>query len=181
MKAVDYVRKHEVAKIALTLVLIFVSVQGGWFLLKTVMRTDVPVAYVPSRSMEPTLMVGDLVIIQGVSAEEITAGTIIVFYVPGHYGEDAYRIVHRVVKVVPLDSGLGFETKGDNNPVSDYFRWQYIPEAYVIGKVTYRIPYVGYLALKIREPIGVTLIALLIIIFVALEYSDLKGGKKEGK
>jgi len=181
VKAVDYVRKHEVAKIALTLVLIFVSVQGGWFLLKTVMRTDVPVAYVPSRSMEPTLMVGDLVIIQGVSAEEITAGTIIVFYVPGHYGEDAYRIVHRVVKVVPLDSGLGFETKGDNNPVSDYFRWQYIPEAYVIGKVTYRIPYVGYLALKIREPIGVTLIALLIIIFVALEYSDLKGGKKEGK
>jgi len=180
VKTLTYLRKNEFIKIALTLVLIFIAVQGGWFILKTAMKTEVPVAYVPSRSMEPTLAVGDLVIIKGINPTEITSGTIIVFYVPNHYGEDAYRIVHRVVKVVQLEQGLGFETKGDNNPVSDFFRWQYIPESYVIGKIIYRIPYIGYLALKIREPLGVTFIAFLIIILIALEYSDyLKGKKKE--
>ena len=180
MKTLTYLKRNEFIKIALTLVLIFIAVQGGWLILKMAMRTEVPVAYVPSRSMEPTLAVGDLVIIKGINPSEITSGTIIVFYVPNHYGEDAYRIVHRVVKVVQLEQGLGFETKGDNNPVSDFFRWQYIPESYVIGKVIYRIPYIGYLALKIREPLGVTFIALLIIILIALEYTDyLKGKKKE--
>lgn len=181
MKATDYIKKNEIIKIVLTLIIIFLAVQGGWLLLRKAMGTEVPVAYVPSKSMEPTLMVGDLVIIEGANPKDITVGTIIVFYVPDHYGEDAYRIVHRVVKIVQLDNGLGFETKGDNNPVSDYFRWQYIPQADVIGKVIYKIPYVGYLALKIREPIGITFIALLIIIFVALEYSDLKRGKNASK
>ncbi|MEM2921796.1 MAG: signal peptidase I [Candidatus Bathyarchaeia archaeon] len=175
MKIPSALKRNEIVRIAVSLVVIFISVQAGWLILKAAMRTEVPVAYVPSRSMEPTLNVGDLVIIQGVNPPEINVGTIIVFYVPEHYGEDAYRIVHRVVKVVQLENGLGFETKGDNNPVSDYFRWKYIPEAYVIGKVIYRIPYVGYLALKIREPIGITVIAFLIILLVALEYSDHKG------
>ncbi len=122
--------------------------------------------------MEPNLKVGDLVIIKGVEPHEITVGSIIVFYVPNHYGEDAYRIVHRVIKIVTVDGSYFFETKGDNNPVSDYFRWQHIPETHVIGIVEFRIPLLGYIPLKIREPIGIAFILLIVATLILLEVTE---------
>ncbi|MGC8849884.1 MAG: S26 family signal peptidase, partial [Candidatus Bathyarchaeia archaeon] len=85
--------KREIAKNIIMIGLVLLAVQGGWLLLKYTLRTEVPLAYVPSRSMEPNLRVGDLVVIRGVKPEQISNGSIIVFYVPNHYGEDAYRIV----------------------------------------------------------------------------------------
>jgi len=168
-------KKKELIKNIILIIIVLVSVQIGWQILKLTLNTQIPLAYVPSRSMEPTLKVGDLVVIKGVSPQEIKEGSIIVFYVPGHYGEDEYRIVHRVIKIVNLGEELGFETKGDNNPISDYYRWGYIPSSYVIGIVIYRIPYVGYAALGIRKPIGILIVSLLII---ALLFSELFETKK---
>lgn len=179
MKTIESIKRNEVLKTAIVLVALFLIVQGGWYSLKLTLHTEVPIAYVPSGSMEPNLKVGDLVIIQGVDPHTITNGTIIVFYVPGHYGEDSYRIVHRVIKVVQIDNQPAFETKGDNNPVSDYYRWQYIPTDYVVGKVVARIPYLGLVAMKMREPLGITLIALLVVALFAIEYSDRKRKKEE--
>jgi|YelNatPaOPRAMG01_1025707.scaffolds.fasta_scaffold02368_17 signal peptidase len=168
-------KKKELIKNIILIIIVLVSVQIGWQILKLTLNTQIPLAYVPSRSMEPTLKVGDLVVIKGVPPQEIKEGSIIVFYVPGHYGEDEYRIVHRVIKIVNLGEELGFETKGDNNPISDYYRWGYIPSSYVIGIVIYRIPYVGYAALGIRKPIGILIVSLLII---ALLFSELFETKK---
>lgn len=173
--------KNEVFRVAVTLALVFLAVQGAWTLMKAALGTEVPLAYVPSRSMEPTLRVGDLVVIEGVKPQEISLGDILVFYVPGHYGEDSYRIVHRVVSIVQVDGALGFETKGDNNPSSDLYRWGYIPASHVVGVVRYRIPYVGYLAIKLREPLGILTVILLILIFVVAEFTGLDGGKHRGK
>jgi signal peptidase len=170
------INKKEFAKNIILILIILASVQAGWQILKFALNTSIPLAYVPSRSMEPTLKVGDLVIIKGVPSNEIKEGSIIVFYVPGHYGEDEYRIVHRVVKVVNLGSELGFETKGDNNPISDYYRWGYIPLSYVVGVVIYKIPYVGYAALGVRKPIGILIISLLIAILL---FSELFEAKKK--
>ncbi|MEM2356924.1 MAG: signal peptidase I [Candidatus Bathyarchaeia archaeon] len=167
-------KKKELIKNLLLIVIILGSVQLGWQILKVTLNTSIPIAYVPSKSMEPTLKVGDLVIIKGVAPQEIKQGSIIVFYVPGHYGEDEYRIVHRVVKVVDLGGELGFETKGDNNPVSDYYRWGYIPSSYVVGVVIYRIPYIGYAALGIKRPIGIAFILLLIAILLFSEFFESK-------
>lgn len=172
-------RKGEILKNILLIALVLLAVQGGWILLKHTLRTEVPLAYVPSRSMEPNLKVGDLVVIKGVQPEEISNGSIIVFYVPNHYGEDAYRIVHRVVKVVEVDGAHYYETKGDNNPVSDYYRWGYIPESYVIGVVAYRVPFLGYIPLKIREPEGMAFIILIIAALLIMEMTDTKGKGKE--
>ena len=181
MNAVAFVKKNEIVKTIVILVVLFLIVQGGWYSLKMVMHTEVPMAYVPSGSMEPNLRVGDLVIIQGTSPETVTNGTIIVFYVPGHYGEDSYRIVHRVVKVVQIDNQPAFETKGDNNPVSDYYRWGYIPTDFVVGKVIARIPYLGLVAMKMREPLGMALIALLVIALFAIELTERKQKKTPPK
>lgn len=181
MSVAKKVWRSEAFRVAVTLALVFLAVQGAWMLMKAVLRTEVPLAYVPSRSMEPTLRVGDLVVIEGVKPQEISLGDILVFYVPGHYGEDSYRIVHRVVTVVHMDGTLGFETKGDNNPSSDLYRWGYIPASHVIGVVRYRIPYVGYLAIKLREPLGILIVALLILIFVVTEFTGSNKEKRKEK
>ncbi|MEM2961983.1 MAG: signal peptidase I [Candidatus Bathyarchaeia archaeon] len=170
--------KREIARNIILIGLVLSAVQGGWLLLKHTLRTEVPLAYVPSRSMEPNLRVGDLVVIRGAQPEEVSNGSIIVFYVPNHYGEDAYRIVHRVVKIVEVDGIRYYETKGDNNPVSDYHRWGYIPESYVIGVVAYRIPLLGYLPLKIREPEGIAFIVLIITALLIWEVIETKGRDK---
>jgi signal peptidase I len=179
LKAIEYVKRNEILKTIIVLVALFLVVQGGWYSFKIVMHTDVPMAYVPSGSMEPNLRVGDLVVIQGIDPHAITEGMIIVFYVPGHYGEDNYRIVHRVIKVVQVDSQLAYETKGDNNPVSDYYRWQYIPADHVVGKVVARIPYLGLVAMKMREPLGIILIVLLVLALFAIEFTDGKHKKQK--
>ncbi|MEM2122999.1 MAG: signal peptidase I [Candidatus Bathyarchaeia archaeon] len=173
--------KREIVKNIILICLVLSAVQGGWLILKYMLGTEVPLAYVPSRSMEPNLRVGDLVVIKGGDPGEISNGSIIVFYVPNHYGEDAYRIVHRVVKIVEVDGTHYYETKGDNNPISDYHRWGYIPESYVIGVVAYRIPLLGYLPLKIREPEGVAFIVLVIAALLVWEMMDAKGRKGEVK
>lgn len=129
--------------------------------------------------MEPTLKVGDLVVIKGVEPRYISNGSIIVFYVSNHYGEDAYRIVHRVITILEVNGQYYFETKGDNNPVSDFYRWQYIPESHVIGVVIYRLPYLGYLPLLIRQPIGIAFILLIAAALILLEVTDTKRTKKE--
>ncbi|MBS7655183.1 signal peptidase I [Candidatus Bathyarchaeota archaeon] len=170
------INKKELVKNVLLIIIILASVQAGWQILKFSLNTSIPLAYVPSKSMEPTLKVGDLVVIKGFPSNEIKEGSIIVFYVPGHYGEDEYRIVHRVVKVVDLGSGLGFETKGDNNPISDYYRWGYIPASYIVGVVVYKIPYIGYAALVVRKPLGILIISILIAIIL---FSELFESKKK--
>jgi len=167
-------KKKEFIKNIILIIVVLALVQVGWQILKITLNTSIPLAYVPSKSMEPTLKVGDLVIIKGVFPQEIKEGSIIVFYVPGHYGEDEYRIVHRVIKVVNLGEELGFEPKGDNNPISDYYRWGYIPSSYVVGVVIYKIPYVGYAALGIKKPIGILLISLLIVILLFSEFFEAK-------
>lgn len=177
MKSLEILKKNEILKTTIVLIALFLVVQGGWYSFKFIMHSEVPMAYVPSGSMEPNLKVGDLVIIQGVDPNTITEGTIIVFYVSGHYGEDSYRIVHRVIKVVQIDNQPAFETKGDNNPASDYYRWGYIPADHVVGRVVGRIPYLGLVAMKMREPLGITLIVALIIALFAVEYSDRKRKK----
>ncbi|MEM2902264.1 MAG: signal peptidase I [Candidatus Bathyarchaeia archaeon] len=181
MNLVKRMWRSEVFRVVFTLALVFLAVQGAWMVMKVILGTEVPLAYVPSRSMEPTLRVGDLVVIEGVEPREISLGDILVFYVPGHYGEDSYRIVHRVVTVVQVDGTLGFETKGDNNPSSDLYRWGYIPASHVVGVVKYRIPYVGYLAIKLREPLGILIVVLIILIFVVTEFTGLNKGKHKEK
>ncbi len=178
MKTTDSRKRNEILKTVTVLVVLFLVVQGGWYSLKLTLHTEVPMAYVPSGSMEPNLRVGDLVVIQGVDSHLITNGTIIVFYVPGHYGEDSYRIVHRVINVVQVGDQPAFETKGDNNPVSDFYRWQYIPADHVVGRVVARVPYLGLVAMKMREPLGIALIVVLIIALFAIEFSDRKQKKE---
>jgi len=143
---------------AFTIAIIILATIGTYFGLRFFLATDMPFVAVASGSMTPGLEVGDLVIVQGVPASEIKEGDIIVFNKP----DEKSQTIHRVITIETLANGtIRFKTKGDANPTEDP---QWIPEQNVHGRVLYRIPYIGYMALIPAIPITIAVIVIIIIL-----------------
>jgi len=105
------------------------------------LNTDTPLAVVTSWSMEPTLHVGDLIVVSG--REPLRIGDVIVYAKPN--GE---LIVHRLVAVEEGLQGTLFITKGDANPNVDD---PPVDPGRVKGKVILVIPYLGTLRLFVER------------------------------
>lgn len=190
--------KNEYFQTAIMIVLILAIVLGFWYGSRIVLNTDYPALAVASGSMckvqhmfcdgwsHPfgrTLHVGDLIIVQGVPPEDIKAapepdGDIIVFRVPGSIRPDGDLIVHRAVEKIDKGGSISFRTKGDGNDDRD--SWE-IPADHVVGKVVLRIPWVGHLALYMRNSSGILIVVALIIIIIVVEvaFSFLRGKKTQ--
>jgi signal peptidase len=94
---------------------------------------------ISSGSMTPTLSVGDVVLIK--SQKEYSVGDVV-----------AYRfmnqvVVHRIIDV----SDKGFITKGDANSDKDPF---IVPRESVIGRVSLKIPMIGWVSLALKNNIN---------------------------
>ncbi|MDH5794283.1 MAG: signal peptidase I [Candidatus Bathyarchaeota archaeon] len=154
--------KNEYFQTAIMIIAMIVIVFGFWYGSQLVLNTQYPALAVVSTSMLPTLNVGDVIIVQGVPAAQISAnyttGDIIVYR--SSYDPEM-RIVHRAVKKELIGNSYFFTTKGDNNPGSD----SPFSESYLIGKVIARIPYVGNFALFINA-LGNFYYFIIIIIIV---------------
>ncbi|MGQ9542787.1 MAG: signal peptidase I [Candidatus Bathyarchaeia archaeon] len=162
---------REIIKLLLLSALVVSLSYCGWATLKIAWATEHPVMVVVSGSMVPTLNVGDIIFIKGIPAREIGVGTIIVFHSPRDYDT---MIVHRVVERVERGGVIHFKTKGDYNRYID--NWE-VPESYVVGVFSGRIPYAGVIVMRLREPAGTTFIIILIVVLIAYEvYSS--GAKK---
>jgi signal peptidase I len=141
-------------------------------------------------TFERTLHRGDLIIIQYVDPKTLNANypnsDIIVYHRPDNPSE---LIVHRIINETVIDGKLYFFTKGDGNPPvywpnyqdGMYDRWYNsnssipigaISQDFIEGKVIMRIPWIGWLPIKVQEmgtsssiviPIIVALVILLII------------------
>lgn len=173
--------KNEYFQTAVMIGLIVIIVLGFWYGSRAVLNTDYPMLAVASGSMcmlpgpycdgwshpfERTLHVGDLIVVEGTNVSNINAapypdGDIIVF----HQLSGDELIVHRAIEKRVQNGEIYFVTKGDGNLGSD----QPIPADHVIGKVILRIPWIGHLALIMRNSTGVYLIITLIIILVVIE------------
>jgi signal peptidase len=178
--------KNEYFQTAIMIILIFMVVFGFWFGLRLGLNTDYPLLAVASGSMSTvqpddgwshpfaqTLQTGDLIIVQGVRAQDIYAapfnesgrsGDILVFRLSAG-SEDL--IVHRAVGVVVENGETEFVTKGDGNSVPG--PGSPTPAQNVIGKVVFRIPWIGHLALFMHDSSGVYLVLALIIIIIVVE------------
>lgn len=177
--------KKEYFQTAIVIVLIVVVVFGFWFGLRAALNTDYPVLAVASGSMSTiqpdnawsipftrTLHTGDLIIVQGVTGpQDIYAapfnasgrsGDILVFRDP----DTGELIVHRAIGWYDNDTVI---TKGDGNSVPGPPDEGRVPVSYVIGKVIFRVPWIGQLALFMQNQSGVYLIIGLIIIIIAAE------------
>ena len=104
-----------------------------------------------SGSMEPTLPVGGLALMQRVDQAPIKAGDIITFRLPK---DPNILVTHRAIAVV-RQPALAFRTKGDAVEEPDFFL---VPGENVLGRVRLSIPYLGFLLLRvthlIRTPLG---------------------------
>ncbi len=156
--------------------------------LKFVLNTPVPISTIASGSMRPTLERGDLVFVRGLAPKDISIGRIVVYRsCQGPF------IIHRVVGEAisaTFPNGTSrlyvvfsekareellkelkgaklyfyFITKGDNNPVTDFYLYQFmdcrtlkplpgVPQDRVVGAVIevngypIKLPYLGYVAL----------------------------------
>ena len=173
--------KNEYFKIIVTIVAIIAIFFGFWFGSQIVLNTNYPALAVASGSMcllpgsecdgwshpfERTLHLGDLIIIQGVDPKEIKAapypdGDIIVF----RRGNEL--IVHRAIAVHVENDELSFTTKGDGNSGPDPVT---VPQENVIGRVVMRIPWVGHVALLMRNPSGIYVIIILVVVLIVAEF-----------
>jgi len=168
-KAAKQLWKSEIAKTALILVLVIGCEYVFFFGLRYAFGTEyLPFHPVSSESMLPTLRVGDLIIVKGVESAAVSLNDIIVFHNPRNRN---MLIVHRVVGIVKAGDTLYFETKGDNNPGRDNWDpYPGVPEHLVVGVVIGTIPYVGYVILALKEPLGMAIVALLTALVIVYEF-----------
>jgi len=154
-------QKHRKLVInALTIAAILLTVIGIYIGLQIILTTKTPMVVVATGCMSPTLNIGDLVIVQGVPTSNISKGDIIVFSDPT---QNTSYTVHRVVRIQASANGTTFfKTKGDLNEDEDPF---WVPDHHIQGRVLYRIPYVGYIAL---DPTILIIIVMVTIIVIAL-------------
>ena len=182
MKWPKWLKNNEYAKTAIILIIILVAVFGFQFGIRAALRTSYPLAAVESGSMEPTLKIGDLIIVQGISnASQIKVGPnpegdIIVFYEPGGGTKTVYwffkqpdLIVHRAIaeEYNSTTHMWYFETKGDANPVPDQvaFGWGWIPQNMIVGRVVGHVGYLGEVSMFMQSTNGMYVI---IFLFCAL-------------
>ena len=127
-----------------------------------------PIYVVVSRSMVPTLEVGDLVIAESVPFSQIHVGDVIIYVQPDLSGGcRGLTIVHRVVEI----SSKGLITQGDDratNPLPDEpYEWPPVTATCVRGVVVAAVPYLGLISMVIPYPYNYALVGL-ILLFVFL-------------
>jgi len=161
----------------LTYVLVVVAIVVGAQLFVGSALGSSPVYVVVSKSMVPTLEVGDLVITQSVPFSSIQVGQVIIYIQPDSSGGCAgLTIVHRVVEI----RSEGLITQGDDratNPFPDEpSQWPPVPAQCVKGVVVLAIPYLGLVSMVIPYPWNYALVGL-ILVFVFLAELRPSGGK----
>lgn len=153
---------------ALTYVLIIlVIVTGAEVVVGTALGSS-PVYVVVSKSMVPTLQVGDLVIAEKMPYSSIHVGQVIIYVPPNQFGGcSGETIVHRVVNV----TSSGLITQGDDrrtNPRPDEpYQWPPVTPQCVKGVVVLAIPYLGLVSMLVPYPWNYAMVGL-ILLFVFL-------------
>ena len=101
-----------------------------------------PIA-IATGSMEKEICVGDVAIIQKCKGDDVNVGDII------EYQMEGYTVIHRIIEKKQENGEFHFVTKGDNNISPDS---EIVRENQLIGKVIFKIKYIGYPAIWMHLP-----------------------------
>ena len=127
------------------------------FLAQSLLPMPVPFFVVISDSMVPAIQAGDVVVLENVQPQEIGVGDVIAF--KPEVKTVADTLVHRVTGVVFGEDGtLIYTTKGDANQQEDSFKVGYDD---VVGRVLFKIPYVGQAFFIFTNPLVLLLVVIL--------------------
>jgi signal peptidase I len=111
-----------------------------------------------SGSMEPTIHVGDIVVVRQISPLDARVGDVVTFRDPAARDK---LITHRVRAMSVAGGVVSFETKGDANTSVE--RWTIGTDG-TIGLVMYRVPKLGYILFYVHGTLG----RLLLVVVPAL-------------
>ena len=113
---------------------------------------------VMTESMEDYILAGDIIIVKEIDPTTLEVGDVITFFDP--IGNGTTTVTHRIIDVVNDETGLWFQTQGDNNNTPDR---ELVESDAVIGIYVFRIPFIAHIALFMQTVPG-----LIVSIFVPL-------------
>lgn len=174
-KALKWNQHSELVKTLFLMLIVAGATFGGYGLFMLAMGTTSPLVVVTSQSMEPTLHVGDLAVVQRRAPDQIHLGDIVVYqdttYMPGT------AIIHRVMSIEVVNGTYYYTTQGDHNGSPDPGTRTY---SEIVGVVVLIIPQLGNVSLFLRTPTGLLLVAAIFIAILFLpEVACGKKGKPE--
>lgn len=163
----------KIVKILATVLTIIIAVMGIAFTAIIIFSysTGNSLFAVSSKSMEPTLKVGDLIITKPVSLSEIKENDILTFR---SNTDPKITFTHRVVKV----DGSKITTKGDASEQNDPSDTDF---AFCVGKLKNKLPFLGYIYMLVDLKYGIYIIVILILIYASLELEHYYTSKKNNK
>lgn len=124
-------------------------------------------------SMEPELQVGDVILVQEKTFEDLKLKDVITYESKEH-GTDGMIITHRIIDIDNATKKI--ITKGDANDIED----PAIDSSQVFGKVTYKFTLISLLTKLIRNKYGFYfLIFVPLVLVIFLEIADFVTQPKE--
>ena len=132
---------------------------------------------VMSGSMEPTYHVGSLIYVKPTDTSTLEKDDVITFM-----ADENTVVTHRIDEIVTetADDGtetLKFRTKGDANSISD---GKLVHYKNVLGKPSFSIPLLGYLAFYIQRPPGIYVALVVGTLLLAAVFLPMFTKGKEG-
>lgn len=164
MKAVK-----TICNILSTLLLVALVLLAGVVLVPRVMGYQEMA--VLSGSMEPNIHVGSVVFVDDdIDPATLEAGDVVTYYM----NEDTF-VTHRVQSIDTASQTL--VTKGDNNNTDDGD----ISFSQVFGKAVFWLPYLGFLTIYMKTPIGIMAITVAIVLIILLNFLPMILSADDGK
>jgi len=181
--------KNNYVQTAILIMIVIGGVLSFWFGMRAVLRSESPFMVVVTGSMEPTLPVGSLIVVQGyfdpsaIYAAPYPSGDIVVF----RHWSLSDPLVHRVVGNTTKDGKTYWVTLGDANHgifdrhynLETHEELPGLPWEYVIGRVIAHVPYIGHVALFMQTPSGRIIIIVLIVALIIVEFVPFSKKKDE--
>lgn len=139
-------------------------------------KLPVRVLAVETGSMRPSIPEGSLIFTR---AKDRYSPDDIITFTPSKKPAPATPITHRILTVRTVGGTTEFITKGDSNTSADI---DPVPQASVIGKVVFAIPYIGFPILFAKTVAGFTLLVIIpstIIIYEEIRTIRREYGKRQ--
>lgn len=162
----------------LALLVVILACLLGVALGKLVPLTGSQVLAIGGSSMGPSIEVGAAVVVTPVPADQLAVGDVISLVA----GESRSVFTHRIVRIIDVGEGIAVETQGDANAVVDPSP---VPAADILGRVSWTIPYAGYLITLLSLPVGVAFVLGVALALLAcawlLESVELHGARRRSR
>ena len=175
----------SISAIVVSLILIPILILNMVLILKNAINPDkvpsignsIPLVVV-TKSMEPKIKAGDMIITKITATEDIGEDDVIAFFDPASKNNSV--VTHRIIGMYEQDGTVYFETQGDNNDISDKHD---VPAENVIGVWRgFRLPLLGHVMLFMQSTLGlIVCIALPVSLFILAEVLQRRKKDKESQ